>query len=380
MKKIVWIFLLLVIISCAIPVNCEASADELSWNNVKSTVDGFFGKVHGSESNFNASGIVSTVAGILTTIGVLIVLGGLLVFGIKYMTSSPDDAAKIKTKLIGLVIAGIVILGAYGIWMILGNIFEGMTMEIQEMNVIPHTTSTPTPEITATPEVTPEPTPEKDLGEEYVSSFSYGNKTIEYWASIPNNKTVSSYNGIPLIIYLHGRNEGASISAVQNNGFPSYIKNKSVTPKAMVVAPRFPNSVKQWTMPPSEVYETVKQAIADAKSKGITIDESNISITGFSMGGAGAYDAIKEYPDLFSRAVLVSPQDNTNDLHKVKCQVRVYFESIESASYRESWKKATGNAQYSNIYFEILKYGFHGDAQKIYFANETDSLAWLSFE
>lgn len=32
------------------------------------------------------------------------------------MTATPDVAAKLKTKLIGLTVAGIVILGAWGIW------------------------------------------------------------------------------------------------------------------------------------------------------------------------------------------------------------------------------------------------------------------------
>ncbi len=46
--------------------------------------------------------------------------------GIKYMTATPEEAAKLKTKLVGIAIAGIVILGAYGIWMILTQFFGGM--------------------------------------------------------------------------------------------------------------------------------------------------------------------------------------------------------------------------------------------------------------
>ncbi len=54
-------------------------------------------------------------------------LGGILIVGIKYMTATPEEAAKLKTKLVGLVIAGIVIIGAYAIWRLAYNLFSGMT-------------------------------------------------------------------------------------------------------------------------------------------------------------------------------------------------------------------------------------------------------------
>ena len=36
--------------------------------------------------------------------------------GIKYLTAGPEAQAKLKTQLIGVVVSGIVIFGAYGIW------------------------------------------------------------------------------------------------------------------------------------------------------------------------------------------------------------------------------------------------------------------------
>lgn len=43
------------------------------------------------------------------------------------MTASPEEAAKIKTQLIGLVVAAIVIVGAYGIWSFAYNFLSGIT-------------------------------------------------------------------------------------------------------------------------------------------------------------------------------------------------------------------------------------------------------------
>jgi hypothetical protein len=45
-----------------------------------------------------------------------------LYMGIKYITATPDSQARLKQQLIGLVVSGIVIFGAYFIWKIVVNI------------------------------------------------------------------------------------------------------------------------------------------------------------------------------------------------------------------------------------------------------------------
>ena len=56
------------------------------------------------------------VAEILTMIGTGVVIICAIVIGIKYMVASPDEQAKLKKQMVGLVVATIVIFGAYGIW------------------------------------------------------------------------------------------------------------------------------------------------------------------------------------------------------------------------------------------------------------------------
>ena len=385
MKKILTITAIMILCSLLFAIPCEASS-ELGWSNIKNTVDGFVGKAEGKEIGFDSADAVKSLASILVTIGVIIVLAGILIIGIKYMMVSPNEAAKLKSRLVGLVIAGIVIIGAYGIWLLAGNAFTNIAPTYNMVvNTSMNPTPTPTPTPTATTTVTPTPTPVKDLGGTYTSSFTveeagaYKGQKIEYWTSIPKASTVGTYEKVPLIIYLHGRYEGASLSNVTSAGLPSYILNNSVTPNAMVVAPRFANSTKQWTMPAVEVYATVKHIIAEAKEKGITIDENNISITGFSIGGAGALDAIKTYPNLFHKAVLISPQDNPGDLSQIKCETKVYFETNESKKYSTNWKNATGNGQWSNITFEMPSgYGNHGSIQKIYLPSNSSVIEWMT--
>ena len=67
------------------------------------------------------------VGTILTTIGAVIVLVGILVIGIQYMMATPEEAAKLKVKLVGLVVAGVVILGAWGIWNLTLTFLAGIT-------------------------------------------------------------------------------------------------------------------------------------------------------------------------------------------------------------------------------------------------------------
>ena len=122
----------LCIFTIATPVNASTDSQDISWSTIQSKSKTFIEK--GAPTKFESGDVVLSVANILTTIGVVIVLAGLLILGIKYMLSSPEEASKIKGKLIGLVVAAIVIIGAYGIWRLAGNIMIQTTGE--EIKVI----------------------------------------------------------------------------------------------------------------------------------------------------------------------------------------------------------------------------------------------------
>lgn len=61
---------------------------------------------------------------ILTTIGAGVMVAVVTYMGIKYLTSGPEAQAKLKTQLIGVVVSGFVIFGAYIIWKIVVQIAE----------------------------------------------------------------------------------------------------------------------------------------------------------------------------------------------------------------------------------------------------------------
>ena len=96
-----------------------------SWDEIKTQADSFV--AHGSENNVSfgkdVGKSINSVAQILTTIGLAIIMVGLLIIGIRYMMASPEEAAKLKGQLVGLVVSGIVIFGAYSIWALVVNFF-----------------------------------------------------------------------------------------------------------------------------------------------------------------------------------------------------------------------------------------------------------------
>ena len=123
MKNLIKIFCILMLIILFTSATCYAS----EWGDISGAADDFI--KHGEKGKLDTVEINKLIQGlgnILTTIGVVVVFGGLLVIGIKYMVATPEEAAKLKTKLVGLAVAGVVVIGAYGIWRLAFNIFSNI--------------------------------------------------------------------------------------------------------------------------------------------------------------------------------------------------------------------------------------------------------------
>lgn len=66
----------------------------------------------------------SSLGSILTTIGAGVMVAVVTYMGIKYLTSGPEAQAKLKIQLIGVVVSGVVIFGAYTIWKIVVSVAQ----------------------------------------------------------------------------------------------------------------------------------------------------------------------------------------------------------------------------------------------------------------
>ena len=68
------------------------------------------------DQNIDVSKVTERFSGLgqaLTMVGTGVMVAVIAYMGIKYMTSGPEAQAKLKTQLIGVVVAGVVIFGAY---------------------------------------------------------------------------------------------------------------------------------------------------------------------------------------------------------------------------------------------------------------------------
>ena len=103
-----------------------------------------------------------------------------------------------------------------------------------------------------------------------------------------------NYDGLPLLIYLHGAGErGGVLEHVERHGVPRLILEGREIP-AVVLCPQCP----EWA-----VWDNVVQdlkAVIDHVAEKFEIQKDRISITGSSMGGYGTWMMGKTYTNFFS--------------------------------------------------------------------------------
>ena len=115
--KVAKISLLMLIIFVVISAFNNVSASSL-LDQMQNDADTFLNN-GAAQSNIKYENIAKEFSGlgqILTMIGAGVMVAVTTYMGIKYLTAGPEAQAKLKTQLIGVVVSGIVIFGAYGIW------------------------------------------------------------------------------------------------------------------------------------------------------------------------------------------------------------------------------------------------------------------------
>lgn len=111
LKKIVCIVMLLLIFNSIYTVNAATLSD------MQKDIENFKDKGKDIEIDADeAFGEIADIGSILTTIGAGVMVAVVTYMGIKYLTSGPEAQAKLKIQLIGVVVSGCVIFGAYFIW------------------------------------------------------------------------------------------------------------------------------------------------------------------------------------------------------------------------------------------------------------------------
>ena len=101
-----------------------ATLSEMS-EKAQSWIDTGKGLASGVDSGTVSKNIIP-LGQALTTIGSVVFISCICLLAAKYMKANPDEQAKIKQQAIGLVLAGIVIFGAFSIWSTLYDYFKTM--------------------------------------------------------------------------------------------------------------------------------------------------------------------------------------------------------------------------------------------------------------
>lgn len=118
--KIAKISLLMLILFVVISAFNSVQADESLLTKMETQAENFL-QTGADQSNISTTNIAKEFSGlgqILTMIGAGVMVAVTTYMGIKYLTAGPEAQAKLKTQLIGVVVSGVVIFGAYGIWSI----------------------------------------------------------------------------------------------------------------------------------------------------------------------------------------------------------------------------------------------------------------------
>lgn len=126
--RIISFFMLLMTIMNVTSI-CGYTVAAADYSNMVQQAESFInhGATQAGNSGISVGDITSEfteLGKILTTIGAGVMVAVTTYMGIKYITAGPEAQAKLKQQLIGVVVSGIVIFGAYGIWQIVGQIAQ----------------------------------------------------------------------------------------------------------------------------------------------------------------------------------------------------------------------------------------------------------------
>lgn len=122
------VLLVMLVLVATVTFSNETFAME-EWDKMKNKADAFIteGKNQGGEnviSETDLQNFAMPIARALLAIAAVVVTVVTVVMGIQYAMASPSDKAKLKQKLIGLVVSTIIIYGAQGIWAMLYSFME----------------------------------------------------------------------------------------------------------------------------------------------------------------------------------------------------------------------------------------------------------------
>lgn len=153
-----------------------------------------------------------------------------------------------------------------------------------------------------------------------------GDRSVTYGTLVP--KTPPPEGGYPLIVGLHyGTTQEPGLSPYFGLGYVGQLVFPALENlNAVIVAPDAPES--SWAHPASE--EAVLAVVAQVK-KDVPINAAHTLVTGFSMGGQGAWFFAATHPELFKAAIPMTALPLTTRASS-KTELQAALSAVESST------------------------------------------------
>jgi predicted peptidase len=140
---------------------------------------------------------------------------------------------------------------------------------------------------------------------------------LHYLLALPADYDQQPDKKWPLVLFLHGAGErGSDLEKVKVHGPPKQVAAGKSLP-FVVVSPQCPTG-ERWTP-----YALAK--LVDAVAEKHRVDRQRLYVTGLSMGGAGTWSLLAEYPEKFAAAISICGRGDLEAAERIaKTPVRVF--------------------------------------------------------
>jgi predicted peptidase len=179
---------------------------------------------------------------------------------------------------------------------------------------------------------------------------------VNYLLYLPDAYGKTAQRTWPLILFLHGRGErGEDLELLLKHPLPKTLERQRDFP-FIVVSPQLPAEMHSW----SAMIEPMRGLLDQIEAE-YSVDPLRVSLTGISMGGAGAWEFALRHPKRFSALAPIAGYyeygsrgipENICDLRDIPIwvfhgEIDTTVESFQSEVLADALKRCGGNVRFT---------------------------------